>query len=45
MEIDRESAVVTTMEFSTVGEAGETLWFLDLSEFDEPVTISPPEVG
>lgn len=44
-EIDRESAVVTKMEFSTVGEAGETLWVLDLSEFDEPVAISPPEVG
>lgn len=44
-EIDRESSVVTRMEFSTVGEAGETLWVLDLSEFDEPVVISPPEVG
>ena len=44
-EIDRESAVVTKMEFATVGEAGETLWVLDLSEFGEPVTIRPPEVG
>jgi hypothetical protein len=44
-EIDRASSVVTKMEFSTTGEAGQTLWSLDLSEFDEPVSISPPEVG
>ncbi|MDH3538425.1 MAG: LppX_LprAFG lipoprotein [Acidimicrobiia bacterium] len=44
-EIDRASSVVTRMEFSTTGEAGRTLWALDLSEFDEPVSISPPEVG
>lgn len=44
-EIDRDSSVVTRMEFSTSGEAGQTLWVLDLSEFDEPVSISAPEVG
>jgi hypothetical protein len=44
-EIDRETSVVTRMEFSTSGEAGQTQWALDLSEFDEPVSVSPPEVG
>ncbi len=44
-DVDRETATVTRMEFSTIGEAGQTLWVLALSEFDEPVTIDPPEVG
>ncbi len=43
--IDRESSLVTRMEFSTTGETGLSVWVLELSEFDEPVSISPPEVG
>ncbi len=43
--IDRESTLVTRMEFNTIGETGETVWVLELSEFDEPVSIDPPEVG
>jgi len=43
-EIDRETSLVTRMEFSTTGETGVTIWVLELSEFDEPVSIDPPEV-
>lgn len=44
IEIDRESSHVTSMEFDTTGETGVTTWVLELSEFDEPVSIEPPEV-
>lgn len=43
--IDQDSSAVTRMEFNTIGETGETTWVLELSEFDEPVSIDPPEVG
>lgn len=43
-EINRDSFHVTRMDFATSGEAGLTNWLLELSEFDEPVSISPPEV-
>jgi hypothetical protein len=45
LDIDRERGVVTRMDFTTVGEAGETQWSLQLSEFGSEVSISPPEVG
>lgn len=44
IEIDRESSHVTSMEFDTTGETGVTNWVLELSEFDEPVSVEPPEV-
>ena len=44
-EIERDTGLVTRMEFTTAGEAGETRWLLELSEFGEPVSVTPPEVG
>ena len=44
LDIDRESSLVTRMEFVTSGESGLTTWVLELSEFDEPVSIEAPEV-
>ena len=45
LSIDRSTGHVTRMDFSTVGEAGETRWLLDLSEFGADVSISPPQVS
>jgi hypothetical protein len=44
LEIERDTSHVTRMEFTTSGGAGLTDWLLELSEFDEPVSIEPPEV-
>lgn len=43
--IEQASGLVTRMDFSTEGEAGQTQWRLELSEFDEPVSVSPPGGG
>ncbi len=40
--IDRETARVLQVAFTTDGADGASDWVLDLSEFDEPVTIEPP---
>ena len=45
LSIDRTTGHVTRMEFSTAGDAGETRWVLDLSEFGAEVSINPPQVG
>lgn len=45
LDIERDTGLVTRMEFTTLGEAGETNWLLLISEFGAPVSISPPEVG
>ncbi len=45
LQIESDTGLVTLMDFTTVGEAGETRWLLQLSEFGEPVSISPPEDG
>jgi len=45
LDIDRATSLVTRMEFTTTGEAGETRWLLELSEFGSEVSISPPAVG
>ena len=42
-QIERDTGLVTRMDFATTGEEGVTLWALQLSEFGEPVSISPPE--
>lgn len=42
MEVEAGTGYITRMEFTTVGDAGETVWTLDLSEFGDPVTIEPP---
>ena len=42
MEVDPVTGHITRMEFSTNGEAGETQWTLELSEFGDPVAIEPP---
>ena len=44
ISIDRSTGLVTEMAFTTVGEAGETMWALDMSEFGADVSISPPEL-
>lgn len=44
LSVDRSSGHVTRMDFSTVGESGETRWVLDLSEFGADVSIDPPQV-
>ncbi|MBT8217424.1 MAG: LppX_LprAFG lipoprotein [Acidimicrobiia bacterium] len=44
IDVDRESGVVTRMDFVTSDEAGLTTWMLRLSEFGSDVTIEPPEV-
>jgi len=41
--IDRETSQVERIEFSTEGEEGTSDWVLELSEFDEPVSIDPPD--
>jgi hypothetical protein len=45
LQIERGTGLVTRIDFTTVGEAGETRWLLQMSEFGEPVSISPPEDG
>ena len=42
MEVESGTGYITRMEFPTLGEAGETVWTLDLSEFGDPVSIEPP---
>jgi hypothetical protein len=44
LSVDRSTGHVTRMDFSTVGESGETRWVLDLSEFGAEVSIDPPRV-
>jgi lipoprotein LprG len=44
IDIDRTSGVVTGLDFTTDGEAGETTWMLRLSEFGSEVSIDPPPV-
>ncbi|MGI9649160.1 MAG: LppX_LprAFG lipoprotein, partial [Acidimicrobiia bacterium] len=45
LSIDRSTGHVTQMDFSTLGEAGETRWVLDLTDFGAEVSIDPPQVG
>lgn len=45
LEINRASGVVTRMDFATLGDEGETMWALQLSDFGTEVSIGPPEVG
>ncbi len=45
LSIDRETARVLQVAFATEGEQGESSWVLRLDEFDEPVTITPPDGG
>jgi len=44
IDIDRDTGVVTGMDFTTIGEDGETIWKLRLSEFGSEVSINPPQV-
>lgn len=44
LHIGRDTGLVTLMDFETEGETGRTRWVLQLSDFDLPVSISPPEV-
>jgi len=43
LHIERTTGLVTRVDFTTVSETGETRWLLELSDFGEPVSISPPE--
>lgn len=45
LHIERETGLVTLLDFETEGENGRTRWVLELSEFDTDISISPPEVG
>ena len=45
LHIQRDTGLVTLMDFETVGDNGRTRWVLELSEFGEDVSIDPPEVG
>jgi lipoprotein LprG len=40
--IDPADDRITRVVFETVGDAGVSGWVIELSEFDEPVTIGPP---
>ncbi len=42
LTIDAETALVTTVAFTTVAEAGDSGWLLELSDFGDPVNIEPP---
>ncbi len=44
LHIERDTGFVTLLDFATEGETGRTRWLLELSEFDQPVSISPPVV-
>jgi hypothetical protein len=39
------TALVTGAEFSTIHNGIETHWMLDLTEYDEAVSISPPQIS
>jgi hypothetical protein len=41
--IDGESLQIVELSFDTEGERGVSRWSITFSEFDEPVTIEPPE--
>jgi len=45
IHIQRATGLVTLMDFATQGENGRTRWLLELSDFGQEVSISPPEVG
>ena len=40
--IDRDTALVETAEFTTIGPEGETVWEIRLGPFDEPAEIDQP---
>ncbi len=42
LTIDAATALVTMVAFTTVAEAGDSDWLLDLSDFGDPVNIEPP---
>ena len=41
--IDSDSLQITEIRFETLSDAGVSEWSIGFSEFDEPVTIDPPE--
>jgi len=41
--IDGETLNITTLQFETESGDGVSVWSIEFSEFDEPVTIEPPE--
>ena len=43
--IGAEDSRLQRLEFSTEGDEGRSDWVVELSEFDEPVTIDPPTDG
>jgi hypothetical protein len=45
ISLDPGSSRIRRVEFTTRGESGETLWVIELSDYDEPVTIEPPSAG
>ena len=40
--VDPATARLTRLEFSTAGDAGVSDWVIEMSDFDEPVTVVPP---
>jgi hypothetical protein len=45
ISLDPETGRIRRVEFSTQGESGETTWVIELSGYDEPVTVEPPSAG
>jgi hypothetical protein len=45
ISFDPESLRIRRVEFTTQGESGETTWVIELSDYDEPVTVEPPATG
>jgi hypothetical protein len=45
MLVDRDTARVREVTFSTEGAGGRTDWRIGLGPYDEPVDIEPPPVG
>jgi hypothetical protein len=43
--IDPATSRLIRIEFSTTGENGVSDWVIEMSNFDEPVTIEPPPAG
>ena len=41
--IDGETLDITSLEFETAADGGVSMWSITFSEFDEPVSIDPPE--
>jgi hypothetical protein len=45
ISLEPDTSRIRRVEFATTGESGETDWVIELSAYDEPVTVEPPSGG